>query len=303
MSDSANEYDLAFSFAGEDREYVKTVKEACVRLGLSVYYDEDRKIDQWGKSFIGEQRKVYSGYKTKHFVPFISQHYFAKPIPTDEFKSALMESTKRSQYILPIKLDDSEVSVEYLHRDTQYLKKTDYSPDQLAGALKYIVNKSSEPAKDVDQLLTDELELPGPKITPRAYSKFEEAEALIAYIAAQFKKNLPSLRAEGYAPVVRKKDDAVYVAVERDGKTLFVLNIFFSRMGDNRIGFNFNQRSMMANASSENGNIEPVFDKEQRKAGYLLNDWPNNGGKDLRSKAQIVEFFWNKMNKDLEARS
>lgn len=296
-------FDLAFSFAGEDREYVKQVKEACDKLDLTVYYDEDRKIDQWGKSFIGEQRKVYSGYKTKHFVPFISKHYFAKPIPTDEFKSALMESTKRNQYILPIKLDDSEVSVEYIHRDTQYLKKTDYSPDQLAGALKYIVNKSNEPAKDVDQLLTDELNLPAPKITPRAYSKFEEAEALISFIAEQFEKHLPGLRTEGYAPVVRKKDDSVYILVERDGRTLFVLNIFFSSMGDNHVGFNFNQHSMMANANSENGNIEPVFDKEQRKAGYLLNDYANYGGKDLHSKEQIVEFFWNKMNKDLEARS
>ncbi len=197
MTASVETYDLAFSFAGEDRDYVEAVKIACEQLGLSVYYDKDRKIDQWGKSFIGEQRKVYSGYKTKHFVPFISQHYFAKPIPTDEFKSALMASTQRSQYILPIKIDDSEVSVEYLHCDTQYLKKEDYSPEQLAGALKYVVGRSSEPAKDVDQLLADELDLPGPKITPRAYSKFEEAEALIAYVAEQFEKNLPKLKNEG----------------------------------------------------------------------------------------------------------
>src|SRR5216683_5492322 len=78
------EYDLAFSFAGEDRTYVEEVKAECDKLGLVTYYDKDRKIDQWGESFISEQRKVYSGYKTKHFVPFISQYYFSKPIPTDE---------------------------------------------------------------------------------------------------------------------------------------------------------------------------------------------------------------------------
>jgi hypothetical protein len=38
------EYDLAFSFAGEDRDYVEQVKDACKKLGLSVYYDRDRKI-------------------------------------------------------------------------------------------------------------------------------------------------------------------------------------------------------------------------------------------------------------------
>lgn len=35
------EYELAFSFAGEDREYVEAVKTACENLGLSVYYDKD----------------------------------------------------------------------------------------------------------------------------------------------------------------------------------------------------------------------------------------------------------------------
>ena len=297
------EYDLAFSFASEDREYVESIKAACDTLGLTTYYDKDRKINQWGKSFIGEQRKVYSGYKTKHFVPFISKHYFTKPIPTDEFKSALMESTRRNQYILPIKLDNSEVSVEYLHRDTQYLKKDDYTPEQLAGALKYIVTSDNAPAKDVDQLLTDELNLPTPKIIPRAYSKFEEAEALIAYTAEKFDKHLQKLRNEGYAPVVRKKDDAVRVLIERDGKTIFTLNVFFSAMGDNHVGFNFVERSMMANAQSENGNIEPVFDREQQKAGYILTNYMNPGDKVMLSKGEIMEFFWGKMNNTLEAQS
>jgi hypothetical protein len=298
------EYDLAFSFAGEDRDYVETIKIACEKLGLSVYYDKDRRIDQWGKSFISEQRKVYSGYKTKHFVPFISKHYFAKPIPTDEFRSALMESTNRSQYILPIKLDNSEVSVEYLHRDTQYLKKDDYAPEQLAGALKYIVASGKAPAKNVDQLLTDELNLPAPKITPRAYSKLREAEALIAYIAEKFEKHLPKLESEGYAPAVRKKDDNVRVLVERDGRTLFAVNIFFSNMGDNYLGFNFDQYTTNSGSSETlHGIIEPTFDKEQQAAGYALSDYSNFGEKGFHSKQGIMEFFWDKMNKALEVRA
>jgi hypothetical protein len=295
------EYDLAFSFAGEDRPYVEEVKAACVKLGLRVYYDKDRRIDQWGESFIGEQRKVYSGYKTKHFVPFISEHYFTKPVPTDEFKSALMASLKRRKYILPIKIDDSEVSVEYLHADTQYLKKDEYTPEGLAGALKYTVSSGEFPAKDVDQLLTDELNLPAPKITPRAYSKFVGAESLIAYVGEKFDQNLPKLRSEGYAPVVRKKDDSVRVMVERDGKTLFTLNVFFSNMGDNRIAFNFSESSMMANVQSENGNIEPVYDKEHQKAAYILRDWSTGSDIGMRTKEEIVEFFWGKMNQALEA--
>ena len=295
------DYDLAFSFAGEDRAYVESVKKECEKLGLSVYYDQDRKIDQWGKSFIEEQRKVYSGYRTKHFVPFISKHYFAKPIPSDEFKSALMESTKRSQYILPVRIGAADIPVESLHKDTQYLQSEEYSPTQLAAALKYVVDRGGEMLKDVDKLLDDELKLAGPKITPRSYSKFEEAEELISYLAGTFKRHTQKLKDDGYVPVVRSKDDNLMVRVERDGKTIFVLNLFFSSMGDNRLGFNFDQTSMMANAQSENGNLEPTYDKGSQKAGYILSDYGGFGSSDKAlSRQEVMEYFWSKMNKELE---
>jgi hypothetical protein len=297
---SETTYDLAFSFAGEDRDYVEKVKVECEKLGLTVYYDQDRRIEQWGKSFIGEQRKVYSGYKTKHFVPFISQHYFVKPVPTDEFKSALMESIRRSQYILPIKLDNSKVSIEYLSEDTQYLKSADYSPQQLAGALKYIVTSGKEPAKEVDALLDYELKLEGPKIVPRAYSKFEQAEELIKYIAEQFKKNLPTLHSEGFTTAVRGDDQKVWVMLERDGKTVFVLNVFFSNMGQNTLGYNFNERQMMANAESVNGLIEPEYDKQAKAPRFVLNSFFGVTKDDLKTKEDIVEYFWEEMNQKIE---
>lgn len=295
-------FDLAFSFAGEDRDYVQLVKEACEALGLTVYYDEDRKIDQWGKSFISEQRKVYSGYKTKHFVPFISKHYFAKPIPTDEFRAALMESTKRSQYILPVKIDDSEVSVEYLHKDIQYLKKADYSPDGLAGALKYVVKGSKKPAKYVDQLLDDELSLPSPKITPRAYSRHSAAIEILIYVGKQFEKNLAKLKDEGFIGHVDQSPDKLKIIVERDGKSVFVMNMFFSNMGEDVIGFNFAQRSMMANAESINGMITPKFESKTQTPGYTLQDFSAMSLEGFHSKEGIATHLWNKMTSDIEQR-
>jgi hypothetical protein len=293
-------FDLAFSFASEDRAYVEAVKAECEKLGLTVYYDRDRKIDQWGKSFIAEQRKVYSGYRTKHFVPFISRHYFSKPIPTDEFKSALMESTKRGDYILPVKLDAAEVSVEYLHPDTQYLKKSDYTPGQLAVALRYVVTKGKQPAKDIDQLLTDELDLPKPKIIPRTYNKYREAELLLAFVAEQFTRNEQQLIEDGYSPATRTTGEKVSVLVERDGKRQFALNLFFTTFGDTRLGYNFDLNSMMGNGHTENGNIEPVFDKQQQKAGFVVMDYSGGAKKGLLTREEVVQFFWSKMLERLE---
>jgi hypothetical protein len=292
-------YDLAFSFAGEDRDYARQVKEECEKLGLSVYYDQDQVIEQWGKSILEEQREVY-GYKTRHVVPFISKHYFNKPIPTDEFKSALMSAIKHSQYILPVKMDDTLIPAKYLHEHTQYVKAEDFTPPQLEQALKRIVDGGKGPAKEIGKLLSDELELAMPKITPRAYNKFQEAESLLEYLANQFKKHLPRLEAEGYAPIVRHRGESVRVQVEKDGRQVSVLNLFFSNMGQNDIGFNYDGQSMMANSSSQNGHIEPVYDKESRTAAFKMVDYGNFGGEAVMSKEEIMRYLWDKVGTDIE---
>src|ERR1700722_1185506 len=102
MPNESHEYDLAFSFAGEHRPYVERTKAACEALGLKVFYDKDVTNDWWGKNFIREQRKIY-GKRALYFVPFISDEYFLKPIPSDEFDTAIWESVQRqNEYILPV---------------------------------------------------------------------------------------------------------------------------------------------------------------------------------------------------------
>lgn len=292
------EYDLAFSFAGEDRSYVEAVKEECEKIGIKVYYDEDRKIDQWGLSFIQEQRDVYAGYKTKYFVPFISEHYFKKAIPTDEFKSALTKSIEEDGYILPIKVDESDISSKYLHPHIQYLKATNYSPAELAQAFKEKL-KGNITAEDVDNKLAEELQLPRIQITPRNYNPYKEAESLLEYIKRQFENNLVALKSEGYVTNIRMNNGEVIFRLLKESKPIFALNVFFSSMGDIMIGFNFNHQSMMANAQSQNGHIEPKYNTETGVAGYEIADgFLSNGA--IVSKEEVVKFFWNKMREEIE---
>jgi|GEM_PF-1331896 len=298
------DYDLAFSFAGEHRRYVEDVKNECVKLGLKVFYDKDKNNEWWGKNFISEQRSVYSG-KTKYFVPFISPEYFKKAIPSDEFESAIWRSLQKGDdpYILPVKIGRSDIPIDKLHPTTHYLRADDYTPAELAQEMYKKVSKSSSPKpKDVQEIIDDAIDLPMPQIIPRNYSKFEAAEDLLEYIADQFQKNVKKLQTEGYAPAVRKSGDTVKVVVEKDGSTLFTLNLFFSNMGDNQIGYNFNERSMMANVNSYNGYIEPKYDAKTSKEGYIIADnFQNNGP--VVDKNEVVKFFWNKMNETLERKS
>src|SRR3954451_19649563 len=124
-------YDLAFSFAGEHRDYVEQTKLACERHGLRVFYDRDKNHEWWGKNFILEQRKVY-GSQTRFFVPFISAEYLAKPIPSDEFQSAMMTAVSRGDaYILPVLIGDVQVPPELMHPHIHFLRAERYTPEQL----------------------------------------------------------------------------------------------------------------------------------------------------------------------------
>ena len=96
------QYDIAVSFAGEQRDYVERVVAACKQRGLVVFYDRDKNNDWWGGNFIRQQRTVYSS-RTRFFVPFISNEYLSRPIPMDEFSSAMMTAVKQGDgYILPV---------------------------------------------------------------------------------------------------------------------------------------------------------------------------------------------------------
>jgi hypothetical protein len=298
MIETTMEYDLAFSFAGEDRPYVESLKDACEDIGLSVYYDEARKLDQWGLSFLAEQRKVYSGAKTKHFVPFISKHYFSKPIPTDEFRSAMMESTKR-RYMLPIKLDNSPVSVEYLSADMQYIKSVDFSVEQIAQKLRDLVSSTPQAAQDIDKQLKQDFELPMPRLTPNDYNKYEEAENLLKFVAEKFEKELPKLKSYGYNYVVKASDEDVKIRVSNVNDTVWSLNIFYGNLGGNMLGYNEDD-SMNYNTGSYNGQIESFFDRQKQSVAYNLQAFSFGGDTSSLSAADIVAFFWNDLSEKLE---
>lgn len=42
-------YDIALSFAGEDREYVEKVATLLKENGIKVFYDKFEQVDLWGK--------------------------------------------------------------------------------------------------------------------------------------------------------------------------------------------------------------------------------------------------------------
>src|ERR1051326_2523809 len=91
MTNSHNqiyEFDVALSFAGEDRPYVNEVAEALKAASISVFLDADHVADMWGEDLVEYLDRVYR--ERAHFtMMFVSRHYAEKIWPTHERRSAM----------------------------------------------------------------------------------------------------------------------------------------------------------------------------------------------------------------------
>ena len=67
------EYDIALSFAREDRPYGIDVAGQLITWGVSLFYDEYKKVDLWGKDLYAYLMDVYRN-KAKYTLMFISKH-------------------------------------------------------------------------------------------------------------------------------------------------------------------------------------------------------------------------------------
>ena len=117
-------YDVALSFAGEDRHQAKAIADLLIEKRIRVFYDDYAKADLWGKDLYTHLAEVYSE-KARYCVMLLSQHYAVKLWTNHERKAAQARAfQENSEYILPIRLDDSQIpgilpTTGYIHiRDT-----------------------------------------------------------------------------------------------------------------------------------------------------------------------------------------
>src|SRR5690348_5129328 len=99
------EFDIAVSYAGEDREFVQEIVDRLRCAGISTFYDTDYQAAMWGEDLIDYLDQVYR-MKARYVMMFISRFYAEKMWTNHERRSALARALEqRAAYILPIRLD------------------------------------------------------------------------------------------------------------------------------------------------------------------------------------------------------
>lgn len=130
------EYDVAISYANEDREVAEQIAIKSQKKGISVFFDKFYKSDLWGKSLSKWFKKTYA--KSSRFVlVLVSQYYPVKDWANFEFDIAREEEKKRKEeFILPVRLDNTIILG--LPRDKAYL---DFNKEGLNGIVNYLFQK------------------------------------------------------------------------------------------------------------------------------------------------------------------
>ncbi len=103
------EYDVALSFAGEDRKHAKALADLLKTNGYSCFYDENELADLWGKNLYDYLSSVYKD-RARYCVMFLSKHYERKLWTNHERQNAQARAFQENrEYILPVRLDDTEI--------------------------------------------------------------------------------------------------------------------------------------------------------------------------------------------------
>jgi hypothetical protein len=128
------EYDVAFSFAGTEREHAEKLAKIARDNGFNVLYDDFYPEQLWGKDLVETFDNIYRKW-SRYAVMIISSEYVKRMWTIHERRSILarMLENKGDEYILPIRSDDTEVPG--LSRTIAYLKLQDYSVDRIAEIL------------------------------------------------------------------------------------------------------------------------------------------------------------------------
>lgn len=150
-------YDVAVSFAGEDRAVVEKFVNILASNHVSVFYDSWELADIWGKDLYQYLDMIYS--QAAHYcVIFVSSSYIKKAWTKHELRSAQARAFQQnSEYILPIKLDDTELPG--LPETISYIDVRHKKIDEVASLL---LKKLNVPNTSNIQNITDRIKSSNP---------------------------------------------------------------------------------------------------------------------------------------------
>lgn len=287
------DYDVAVSFAEEQRTAVGEVVEVWRQRGLTVLHGPDQTHEWWSHKESGDLPDA----RVRFFLPFVSS--------VDDFAAAMLRAVRAGdEHVLPVLVGDTAVPAELLHPHVTYLRDV---VEELTEALAARVEAAEAAGRDrapVAQIVSRAKEFVSVAVTvPASFSRYAEQDAAMRYLGEQFAAALPGLDRRGFAGTAHVGDARIAVRIERAGDTVYALDIQRGGIGgDETVNFVVGRHD--AGSACSNGWARPVYDLDAGAAVLELHDLTVLGrGAEPRSYSREALFaaLWQRINTVLAA--
>lgn len=260
------EYDIALSFAGEDREYVEEIANKLKAKGIKVFYDKFETSKLWGKDLYQYLSDMYQN-RAEYCVIFISQYYIEKAWTKHELKSAQNRAfLENREYILPIRMD--ETKIPGLNETIGFIYRNNFTTDEVVRLLqdKLISYNIFLQCKDLKEIY---------KVAISEIYKVSKAELNQICLEALF--NQHSTRLFVFTDIILDKKfrynivsmDGVIGKAFKTGKIIYISDVLKC---DFFINSEMNTRSELAIPIKVHGNIIGVINSESLIKDYFDKD-------------------------------
>jgi hypothetical protein len=289
------EYDVALSFAGEEREYVEKVAIYLKENGISVFYDDFEKVKLWGVDLYDHLSEVYQK-KAKYCVIFISRNYAKKVWTNHERKSAQARAIgEKEEYILPARFDNTELPG--ILPTIGYINISNLSPEELGQLIIQKINNEQPNIQQINKIYRK------PKVTKRrSFNPYQEIEKIINFITKEIKERCEDLSNDGISCSTFQRDGRTCIRILYNNETVYSLDMTMGGGigGDDSIGFyGIEGKLLSISSGSYNawGNVKWSNDKDDIVIELidmsLLKTFYND--KKEYTKTELLEALWDKI--------
>jgi hypothetical protein len=148
QSQTSFEYDIALSFAGEDRNYVESIANLLINRQVRIFYDKHEQSNLWGKDLYQHLQSIYKD-KARYCLIFCSQHYAEKLWTKHELRQAQARAfEENSEYILPLRLDNT--NIPGINGTTGYVDSKSFSIEEIAELIHQKIQSSLRKVQNSD---------------------------------------------------------------------------------------------------------------------------------------------------------
>lgn len=243
-----HEYEVALSFAGEDREFAESVARGLKKAGVKVFYDDFFTPDLWGEDLSIKLRNIYY-VKSKYCIMVLSDNYVKKVWPNFERQQAIerLIDERGSGYILPVRLNGFTAEIPGLSKTISFLSVSSKNPDRVVSAflLKIGITKDDESgiAEEAEQIRTI-IPIIKKKFTDREKNQFlkdsfEKIISMIEKFMGNTIRKYPQIEYELDRITTRKAGFIVY----DNGKEITRFKLWISgSLGTDSIKFSYGSR-------------------------------------------------------------